>query len=166
MMPCERRQPIFRYFICMLVLGLFVAACSPQQSTTQAAPSVAPSIGVGDVGARLNAARAQRGLGQLTRSDALWRAALAHADDMSRNGYFSHTSRNGETLVDRAKAVGYSYCFIAENIAQGQRSAADVMNAWMNSPGHRRNNLSDRATEYGIARAAGDYWVLVLGSRC
>jgi len=166
MIVCERKQPIFRNFLCILVLGLFAAACSPQQSTTSVAPSVTSSPGVGDVGNRLNAARVQRGLGQLSRSDALERAALAHANDMSRKGYFSHTSQNGDTLVDRVKAVGYSYCFVAENIAQGQRSSADVMNAWMNSPGHRRNNLSDRATEYGIARAAGDYWVLVLGSRC
>jgi uncharacterized protein YkwD len=85
---------------------------------------------------------------------------------MSQNRYFSHTSPNGGTLADRVQAAGYPYCFAAENIAQGQQSAAEVMTAWMNSAGHRRNNLSDRATEYGVARAAGDYWVLVLGSRC
>ncbi len=158
---------MIRHILVPFALCAIVAGCSnPQRPTASTPPAASAAIGAGDVGARLNQVRSQRGLSQLARSDALARAAQAHATDMSQNGFFSHVSPNGGTLVDRVQAAGYPYCFVAENIAQGQQSAAEVMTAWMNSAGHRRNNLSDRATEYGVARAAGDYWVLVLGSRC
>ncbi len=158
---------MIRHILIAFVLCAGIAGCSsPQSPTVSNTPAASEPIVAGDVGARLNQVRSQRGLTQLARSDALARAAQAHATDMSQNRYFSHTSPNGGTLADRVQAAGYPYCFAAENIAQGQQSAAEVMTAWMNSAGHRRNNLSDRATEYGVARAAGDYWVLVLGSRC
>lgn len=160
---------MIRYiFICLVSCGS-IAGCSDTQSSAVSgipAKSAPASLSEEDVGARLNAERIQRGLGSLVRSGPLERAALAHANDMSRKGYFSHTSPNGGTLTDRVQAAGYPYCFVAENIAQGQNSSAEVMASWMNSAGHRRNNLSDRATEYGVARANGNYWVLVLGSRC
>jgi uncharacterized protein YkwD len=158
---------MIRQLLTTLVLCTSIAGCSSSESATNTpSPDTSVTAQAGDVGTRLNAVRAQRGLGQLTRSGALERAASAHANDMSRMGYFSHTSPAGGTLVDRVRAAGYPYCFVAENIAQGQQSAAEVMSSWMNSAGHRRNNLSERATEFGVARAAGNYWVLVLGARC
>jgi len=160
---------MIRHIFISFVLCAGIAGCGSSQSPTgpnAPAESAPVPVVAGDVGTRLNLVRSQRGLSQLAPSNALARAAQAHANDMSQNGYFSHTSPNGGTLVDRVQAAGYPYCFVAENIAQGQQSAAEVMTSWMNSAGHRRNNLSDRATEYGVARAGGNYWVLVLGSRC
>ncbi|WP_238987417.1 CAP domain-containing protein [Roseovarius dicentrarchi] len=109
-----------------------------------------------------NAIRADAGLTPLSSSAALGRAAAGHARDMAQNGFFSHTGSNGSGIGDRARAVGYGFCFIAENIAQGQSSVDEVMTGWMNSTGHRRNILSEGAREYALVRE-GDIWVMMLG---
>jgi len=148
-----------------------LAGCSTAttQTTTAVenpAASVAATRGsMSDAfGAMLNRERGQKNLPALAVSGTLAKVAQGHANDMSTFSYFSHTSRDGRKLGDRARAQGYGYCFVAENIAQGQRSEPEVLAAWMNSPGHRRNNLSTKATEFGLARAANNYWVLVLGN--
>ena len=125
-----------------------------------------PAAAAGSVGPILIAERQARGLSALRPSAALARAAQAHANDMSRHNYFSHKSRNGARLSDRVRRAGYKFCYAAENIAHGQLNAASVMSAWMNSPGHRRNNLSPKVVEYGVGRTADNYWVLVLASPC
>ncbi|MEM6828927.1 MAG: CAP domain-containing protein [Bacteroidota bacterium] len=97
-------------------------------------------------------------------SDELALSALAHSDDMQRNNYFSHEGRNGSSFGQRAKDAGYEGSPVGENIAQGYRSEADVMQGWMDSPGHCNNIMSSRATQIGIARSAtGSYWTMVLG---
>lgn len=88
--------------------------------------------------------------------------ALGHAQDMEQRGFFSHASSNGRTLRARARTAGYGYCSIAENIARGQDTVVEVHAEWMNSQGHRDNNLSPNVTEFGIA-LVDESWVLVLG---
>lgn len=151
-----------------LVLGMGLAQCGPITSPTPKAPPPAQDVGTGslathDGGALLNAIRAQNGLVALSPNPALLHAATAHAADMATNGFMGHTSSNGDTVRDRARKQGYSACLIAENVALGQGSAAEVMNAWMASPGHRKNILNGKVSEYGLARGAGNAWVLVLG---
>jgi len=147
-----------------------LAGCSPTLTETTATVgastvTVAATRGSSSsaFGAMLNRERSRKNLPALAISATLTKVAQGHANDMSTFSYFSHTSRDGRKLGDRARAQGYGYCFVAENIAQGQRSEPEVLAAWMNSPGHRRNNLSTKATEFGLARAANNYWVLVLG---
>lgn len=111
----------------------------------------------------LNAYRAQSGRAAVTLDPQLQSAAEAHARAMAEGGFFAHTSPSGNRLRDRARAAGYSYCFIAENIAKGQRDLREVMQGWAGSRGHRRNMLDRRATEFGLARGPGDIWVMVLG---
>lgn len=87
---------------------------------------------------------------------------------MARNGFFSHVSSSGETVLRRVRRQGYDACFVAENIALGQQSQAAALDSWMNSTPHRKNILSSRTTEFGIARAAassGPVWVAVFGSK-
>ena len=96
-------------------------------------------------------------------SPQLQRIAAAHAQDMARNGFFSHTSSNGDSLAGRARSNGYAFCYMSENIARGQTTVAEVMEDWANSRGHRRNMMNSKASEFGLARAKGDHWVLVLG---
>lgn len=122
-----------------------------------------PVVAMADIGAILNELRGQKGLSALTVSGKLTKAAAAHAQDMARRDFFSHTGSNGSALGDRVRAQGYGFCFAAENIAKGQKSERDVLQSWMASRGHRKNMLHRKATEYGIARASGDIWVLVLG---
>jgi len=118
--------------------------------------------------AMLNGFRADEGRGPVQQSAALTRAAEAHAADMVARGYFSHRSENGpngETFVQRSRAAGCGMRAGAENIATGQRTEAEVLTAWANSAGHRRNMLGASYTEYGIGRV-GDIWVLKLATSC
>jgi uncharacterized protein YkwD len=74
--------------------------------------------------------------------------AQAHSEDMAANGYFSHTALDGTTFGQRLRAAGYSGG--AENIAQGQQSAAEVHEAWMRSDDHRANILNCRLVTVGV----------------
>lgn len=112
----------------------------------------------------LNGMRSEKGLGQVQPSPRLEKAAMAHAMDMSRNGFFSHEGSDGSQVMTRVRRTGYGPCVVAENIAHGQRSLTEVMAAWANSKGHRRNMLNKRVTEYGLVKAPGNYWVMVLAT--
>ncbi|MGW3318364.1 sigma-70 family RNA polymerase sigma factor [Streptomyces fungicidicus] len=110
-----------------------------------------------------NTERAKAGCGPVKSDDRLARAAQLHSEDMSANDYFSHTGQNGSSFVDRAKAQGHPSPG-AENIARGQSSAASVMDAWMNSPGHRANILNCSLTSLGVGVTESDWtWTQVFG---
>ncbi len=89
---------------------------------------------------------------------------------MARNGVMSHQGDKGSKMIDRIRATGYRACFAAENVAMGQRSDRQVMQSWMESPGHRRNILDRRAVQGAVATAvdgAGQtYWVMLLAKPC
>ena len=110
----------------------------------------------------VNALRAAAGRNALDYSERLEAIAAGHAADMARRRVMSHESADGSGPGERARARGYRFCRIAENVAQGQRSLSEVIYAWSNSRGHRRNLLDRRVTEMGLARAPGDFWVMVL----
>jgi uncharacterized protein YkwD len=105
-----------------------------------------------------NAARAKNNLPALELSDDLCRAAQDHANDMSENEYFSHTSKTGDTLVDRVRKYNSDFCYMGENIARGQSTAEEVVNDWLNSEGHRANIMNETYTKIGIGYCDG-YWV-------
>lgn len=109
--------------------------------------------------------RAGAGLGPVAVSRKLEQAAAKHADDMARRGFFSHTGSDGSSVGKRAKRVGYRYCRIVENIAKGQASSADVMRDWAKSPGHRQNMLDPKVKEIGVAKGAGNTWVMVIATK-
>jgi uncharacterized protein YkwD len=108
--------------------------------------------------ALINIEREERGLPRLIMDEKLAAAARSHAADMSRRKYFSHTSPNGVGMGSRLRKAGATYTAAGENIAHGQTSAPAVVDAWMNSPGHRRNILHTKYRKVGIARF-NDYWV-------
>lgn len=111
----------------------------------------------------LNDERTPRALNPLVVSSQLVAAAQGHANDMSANGFFSHTGTGGSTVGTRVRAQGYRHCWAGENIAAGHSSHAATFTAWMNSAGHRANMLSSEPTQFGFAHApAGNYRVLVL----
>lgn len=155
----------------MVAIGAIVLAFAGCQETQSQAVQVAnqglaqmmaASQITDTIGMLLNGERSARGLSLVRPSAQLARVALGHAQDMEQRDFFSHVSSNGRTLAARARAAGYGFCFIAENIAQGQDTVAEVHVEWMNSQGHRDNNLSPNVTEFGIA-LVDDSWVLVLG---
>jgi hypothetical protein len=111
----------------------------------------------------LNDVRSSNGVTLVMENSVLNATAAAHAQDMVANDYLSHTNLAGMTPGDRATAAGYDWDFMAENIAQGYFSEAAVVQAWMNSPGHRDNMVDPRPSEFGLGRD-GSTWVLMLGS--
>jgi uncharacterized protein YkwD len=112
--------------------------------------------------ALVNSERSRAGVSALRYDPALARAAQAHAEDMLARSYFDHVSPDGRRFSDRAAAAGYQGFATGENIAQGQRSATEVMSSWMNSAGHRRNILSSDSNEIGVG-VAQRTWVQVFG---
>lgn len=110
----------------------------------------------------LNSFRAANGQTPVAADARLARAAEAHAADMATKGYFDHKGQDGSSVGDRVKRQGYGFCFVAENIAQGQKGALQALAGWQDSAGHRKNMLSENALHFGMARSA-DYWVMVLG---
>lgn len=107
----------------------------------------------------VNEERAKRGLPALTYNWELSRVARYKSQDMKDNKYFSHTSPVYGSPFQMMKSFGITYRSAGENIARGQRSPQAVVNAWMNSSGHRANILNSSFTEIGVGYVAdGNYW--------
>ncbi len=106
----------------------------------------------------VNKERRRYGLKPLIGNSKLSQVAGAHAKDMYRRDYFSHSSIDGRTMGDRLRERNVPFKIAGENIARGQQTAKRVMQAWMNSPGHRKNILNRKYGKIGIARA-GNVWV-------
>ncbi len=125
-----------------------------------------------EVLARVNEARQEAGLVPLRSNARLDEAAQRHAEDMLARGYFAHESPEGKTVRERARAAGYDWRNIGENLAENQRSVDEVMSTWMRSPGHRHNILNPDFRELGVGLALGRssrgyrvLWVQVFGTR-
>lgn len=114
-----------------------------------------------------NRERARAGIPPLAADPLLTSAAQAHSADMVARAFYAHTAPDGSQPWDRAAAAGSTRRAIGENIACGQRSPADVVEGWMNSPGHRANILKPGFTHIGIGFAgggrAGTYWTQLFG---
>ncbi|MDP9010157.1 MAG: CAP domain-containing protein [Pseudomonadota bacterium] len=101
-------------------------------------------------------------------SDTLAGVAFGHATDMARHNYFEHEDLTGHSPADRVRAVGYQEKLVGENIAYGPKSADEVVQGWLDSPGHCENIMDPRFAEMGIAFAAGKssrrglFWVQLL----
>ena len=107
----------------------------------------------------VNEIRVQNGLKELTYNWELGRVARYKSKDMHDNRYFSHTSPVYGTPFQMMKSFGITYRSAGENIARGQRSPEAVVNAWMNSSGHRANILNASFTQIGVGYVAdGNYW--------
>ena len=113
----------------------------------------------------LNALRAENGRAPLSYSAMLENAATRHAEDMARRQFFSHTGSDGSDVAERVTQSGYRWCFVAENIAQGQRGLMEVMEDWSASPPHRKNMLSREVTEFALVQGPGFVWVMVLAAK-
>lgn len=119
-----------------------------------------------EVFALVNEERIQAGLLPLSRLEILFEVAEIKALDMRDNNYFDHVSPTYGTPGQLLTQYGVEWTAYGENIAAGQRTPAAVMEAWMNSPGHRANILSPKFTHLGVGYAPGtsdsryrSYWV-------
>lgn len=119
-----------------------------------------------------NRERLKAGLPALKPQRCLLESARWMAEDMSEHRYFDHRDSGRREMPSRIAEFKYSgYHALGENIAMGQRTPEEVVDAWMSSPGHRANILSASFSEIGVgyvpasARNAYGYWVQDFGSR-
>ncbi|WP_367112724.1 CAP domain-containing protein [Virgibacillus sp.] len=106
-----------------------------------------------------NQERAKQGLPALKVDTELSKVARAKSKDMAANGYFAHNSPTYGSPFDMMKQFGISYSTAGENIAKGQRSPQEVVNAWMNSQGHRENIMNAKFTHIGVGYVEqGNHW--------
>jgi uncharacterized protein YkwD len=133
-------------------------AATSKAPVSTPAPAPAPVAPAADsaeaqVLALVNDQRAAAGCGAVTADDKLAAVARAHSEDMRDRGFFSHVNPDGLDPFQRAERAGITAR--AENIARGQQDAAAVMDAWMNSAGHRANILNCDLTRLGVGIAEG-----------
>lgn len=94
-----------------------------------------------------NQQRRANGKPDLTLNKTLCANAAVRAEEISRDDWFSHQRPDG-TMCFTAVTVDYMTC--GENIAYGTRTASATVAAWMDSPGHRANILSNEFTQAGF----------------
>jgi uncharacterized YkwD family protein/spore coat assembly protein SafA len=101
----------------------------------------------------VNVERAKAGLAPLKANWQLSRVARYKSQDMINNNYFDHISPTYGSPFNMMENFGIKFTAAGENIAMGQNTPQEVMNAWMNSPGHRSNILSPAYTDIGVGLA-------------
>ncbi len=107
----------------------------------------------------VNVQRARNGLQPLSLDAGLCHFARVKAQDMHDNRYFDHTSPTYGSPFDMMRQFGITYASAGENIAMGYSTPEAVVNAWMNSSGHRANILSAKYTTLGVGFVPdGGYW--------
>ncbi|MCY9005054.1 CAP domain-containing protein [Peribacillus frigoritolerans] len=106
-----------------------------------------------------NAEREKQGLAALKIDTELSKVARIKSQDMKDKNYFDHNSPTYGSPFDMMKQFGISYKTAGENIAQGQQTPEEVVQAWMNSQGHRENIMNPSFTHIGVGYVeSGNYW--------
>jgi uncharacterized protein YkwD len=147
-----RRRRLRRYSVSAVAgLTMFVTQCAPPQCAP--APAPAPSGPAAQVVALVNQHRAAAGVAPVTMHPALNSAAQNHSSYQAAANTMTHDGAGGTDAGDRIAASGYDWGLWGENVASGQPDAASVMQAWMNSTGHRKNILDPRFTDIGVGIA-------------
>lgn len=116
----------------------------------------ATSISVGDLHALSNTQRANNGLAAMNLNGQLNQAAYAKAQHMFANNYWAHNAPDGTTPWSFISGAGFSYSMAGENLAKNFSTSAGVVDAWMNSPGHRANILQGGYDSVGYAAVNGN----------
>ena len=156
------RNALRRFALAVVLAPAAVGAASMIASPAEAAPVAAAAPAASAVAGKaseqglqseinrlINVQRVSRGCSALVVNAQLTAAARTHSAWMAQSGQFSHTGRGGSSFVTRSKAAGFAKPS-AENIAWGYRSAAQVVDGWMKSPGHRTNILNCKSTTVGL----------------
>lgn len=148
------------------------ASSGAQRASLPAAPTPPPPDETAALAAEVvrltNLERAAAGRSQLAAHPAVTAAAVAHSQDQAATGRMSHTGSDGSDAGTRLTRAGFDWRTWGENVAAGQRTAAEVVTAWMDSSGHRANMLNAAFTTIGIGVATDAsgtrYWTMVLAA--
>jgi uncharacterized protein YkwD len=130
---------------------------STQQETTDQKEVLvyATNVNVSALVSATNQARAANGLGALALNSQLSNGAQSKAADMIAKDYWAHTAPDGTEPWDFFTSAGYKYQNAGENLAYGFDNSTEIVDAWMNSPGHRANILGDYK-DVGFGYASGE----------
>lgn len=155
---------------CTVVLALLaLALCAPGGAAAADCPGAdavpaadnLPAIGQATL-CLVNEQRAARGIRALRVNARLSSASAGYSQRMVAQAFFDHQAPDGTTLVQRLTSVGYldggDDWVVGENIGWGQGPLSTpraMVNAWMNSTGHRRNILAADYAEIGLGLAVG-----------
>ena len=159
-----------RYLFAVLVL--FALLVPSVHTTVHAAPSrVAVSADAARVVQLINVRRAAAGLRPVTINATLMAEAQRFSRVQAALGRLTHRGADNTTAGQRLTRAGYRWGFYGENLAAGQQTPAEVVAAWMTSPGHRANILAPQAREIGIGHTVRandpsryfDYWAMEAG---
>lgn len=123
-------------------------------------PTISTSSFEDQVITLVNKERSNRGLQTLKKNSTLAYVARLKSQDMVSKNYFSHTSPAYGSPFTMMIHYGVKFSAAGENIAMGQQTPQAVMNAWMNSPGHRANILSAVYNQIGVGMAKNSSGVL------
>ncbi|BBH69550.1 hypothetical protein ACTI_62350 [Actinoplanes sp. OR16] len=141
-----RRFALAAALIAPAALGLAtMTAGSAQAAPVKASETTLQT----EINRLINVERTSRGCAALKTDAKLTVAARGHSAWMAQTGTFSHTGRSNSNFVARSKAAGYATPS-AENIAWGYRTAKQVVDGWMKSPGHRTNILNCKSKTVGV----------------
>ncbi|UBU11508.1 CAP domain-containing protein [Nonomuraea gerenzanensis] len=154
-------------------LATITAPASPARAVTASASSAAKvgSAQENEVVRLVNVRRAKKkGCRALKHHPQLHRAARGHSTDMAEQGYFAGTSRDGRSLTDRIEEAGFTGgTSFAENIAKGQRTPAQVVQAWMNASSTKPAIMNCRFTFIGVGAVKDSdgaiYWTQTFAAR-
>ncbi|KOV31380.1 CAP domain-containing protein [Streptomyces caelestis] len=131
----------------------------PEKKTSSPVAGSAEAVAGAEVLRLVNVERAKVGCSPVVASSSLTGLATAFSDDMAERGFFDHTDPDGDTPWDRARTAGIANLG-GENIARGQADAEAVMQAWMDSPGHKANilNCDFKTLGVGVHMGSGGPW--------
>lgn len=105
-----------------------------------------------------NEYREKEGIESLKMNEILMEAAREKINDMLEKQYFAHFSPTGKGVQDFLKEVNYLYLSAGENLASGFfKDSRELVNAWMNSPGHRKNILNSKFKEIGVVQVKDNF---------
>ncbi len=118
-------------------------------------PSATADLTSGEVVRLTNEARVQNGIKPLATNRTLAIGAQYKADDMLEKQYFAHISPQKVSPWFWFKKAGYAYSAAGENLAIDFTTAGDVVEAWLASPGHRKNLLNPNYKDIGVSVDTG-----------
>ena len=146
-------------FVSALVLALPASAASYTASKPVNVSKEENNTVAQEIVLLVNEERTNAGLAPIALDAELTKVAQLKSQDMQSKYYFSHTSPTYGSPFEMMKQFGISYKSAGENIAMGQTTAKQVMDAWMNSEGHRANILDSKFTHIGVGYVEkGHYW--------
>jgi uncharacterized protein YkwD len=125
-------------------------SATPASTLSQPASTVSNSSFIQRIVDLTNTHRQQAGLQPLRLNLKLTNSAQTHSEDMALRDFFNHTGLNGSSVRDRTLQQGYESSYVGENIAAGYSTPETVVQAWMDSEGHRANILNPKYQEIGI----------------